>query len=507
MKKIIFIYITISGFLLGGCNKFDEINSNPDATTDANSKMLATTVILKNFRFSGRDAMAYISENGTAKYVAYANQTMMASQYGFLGNTSFADMTILPNIESMVNYAIGIPSENSYKGLAKFSRAYMFYNLTMKVGDIPYSKAGKGASELVIEVPYDKQEDVFKGILEELKEADEYFANGIVFAGDPTPYNGDPVKWRRAVNTFRLKVLLSLSKKTGNSSIPIIQDFANTVQNLPLMEESTGFLGLNYSAINMHPLFSTNPVITSRAILSSLLVDQLKRNNDRRLFYFGEPAARQLSNGKQQNQFDAYVGADVTENYDLITASYLNGNYSAINLRYQQNVSSDPRIILGYAELQFILAEAHLRGWISTGSSKAYYEQGTKEALKYIMNTTPSYAHGMAIDQSYINSYFTGEAAYKSAMVDQLEQIWTQKYILNFMQDPTHSYYEYRRTDYPAFPINPVTSLNENKKTALPMRWLYPSNEAARNQENLLNALQQQYNGVDDVNQLMWLLK
>lgn len=507
MKKIIFINIFILSFILGGCNKFDEINSNPDATNEANAKMLATTVILKNFKFSGRDAMAYISDNGMAKYVAYANQSIMSSQYGFLGATSFSDMTILPNIEHMEKYAVGIPSENSYKGLAKFSRAYLFYNLTMKVGDIPYTKAGQGASELLIEVPYDTQEDVFKGILAELKEADAYFADGLVFAGDPTPFNGDPTKWRRAVNTFRLKVLLSLSKKIGASSIPIVEDFENTVQHAPLLEAATGFLGLNYSAVNMHPLFSTNPVITSRAILSTLLVDGLKAHNDRRLFYYGEPAARQIAAGKQANEFDAYAGAKVEENYDLITAAYLNGDYSAINLRYQQNVASDPRIILGYAELQLILAEAHLRGWISIGSAKDYYENGVKEGLKYIMNTAASYAHGMPINQAYIDGYFTGEAAFKSTMDDQLKQVWIQKYFMNFMQDPIHCYYEYRRTAFPDFPINPLTSLNENKRTALPMRWLYPTNEGTRNQDNLLKALQQQYNGVDEVNQLMWLLK
>jgi len=507
MKKIIFIYITIFSCLSVACNKFDDINSNPDATNEANAKMLATTVILKNFKFSGRDAMAYISDNGMSKYVAYANQSIMTSQYGYLGATSFGDMTILPNIESMEKYAVGIPAENSYRGLAKFSRAFMFYNLTMKVGDIPYSQAGKGQSELITKVPYDSQEDVFKGILAELKEADEYFSKGSVFTGDPTPYNGDPGKWRRAVNAFRLKVLLSLSKKTANSSISIVQDFASIVQNTPLMEEATGFLGLNYSSVNMHPLFSTNPVITSRAILSSLLVSQLKLYNDRRLFYYGEPAASQLALGKMQNDMAAYVGVNVSDNYDQITASYLNGNYSGINLRYQQNVSSDPRIILGYAEQQLILAEASLLGWISTGNAKTYYEQGTREALKYIMNTTASYAHGMPINQSYIDGYFTGEAAFKNDVNMQLKQIWMQKYFMYYMQDPIQCYYEYRRTNYPDFPINPATSLNENKKTALPMRWLYPANENTRNQENLLEALQRQYNGIDEVNQLMWVLK
>lgn len=494
-------------FLFLSCNKFDEINTNPDATTDVNASMLATTVILKNFKFGGRDAMDYVSDNGISKYVAYANQSIMSSQYGYWGATSFANMTILPNIENMLKYAEGIPAENSYKGLAKFSRAFMFYHLSMKVGDIPYSQAGKGLSEGITKVPYDTQEDVMKGVLEELKEAEQFFAQGINFVGDPTPYAGDPNKWRRAVNAFRLKVLLSLSKKASGSSIPVAQEFASIVQGGNLMEEGTGHLGLNYSSVNLHPLYSSNTVITSRAILSSLLVNQLKQYNDYRLFYYAEPSAAEISAGKSQNDFNAYVGANVQENYDLITAAYLQGKYAGINFRYQHNVASESRIIMSYAEQQLILAEARLLGWITTGTAKDYYESGTKAALKHIMNTDASYAHGMAITQSYIDNYFVGEAAFKAAQADQLKQIWIQKYFMNYMQDPIQAYYEYRRTGYPVFPVDPVTSLNINKKEAIPMRWLYPSTESTRNQENLIEALKRQYNGNDEINEIMWVLK
>lgn len=508
MKNRLFIYTGIFFLLLHiSCNKFDEINTNPDATTDANASMLATTVILKNFKFGGRDAMEYISDNGVAKYVAYANQSIMSSQYNYLGATSFANMTILPNIQNMLKYATGIPAENSYKGLAKFSSAYMFYQLTMKVGDIPYSKAGKGLSDGITAVPYDAQEDVLIGVLNELKEADVFFANGAKFSGDPTPYAGDPKKWRRAVNAFRLKVLLSLSKKIGNTSIQVAQEFASIVQDNNLLEESTGYLGLNYSTVNVHPVYSTNPVIASRAIVSSLLVDQLKSYNDRRLFYYAEPSAAQLTGGKTMTDFAAYVGADVKENYDIITTAYLQGKYSAINLRYQQNTSSDPRIIMSFAEQQLILAEARILGWISVGNSRDYYESGTKAALKHLMSTEASYAHNMAITQTYIDNYFTAEAAFKSATADQLRQIWIQKYFLNFMQDPVQAYYEYRRTGYPIFPIDPVTSLNVNKKDAIPVRWLYPATESTRNQEFLQEALTRQYAGEDEVNKTMWLLK
>jgi len=39
------------------------------------------------------------------------------------------------------------------------------------------------------------------------------------------------------------------------------------------------------------------------------------------------------------------------------------------------------------------------------------------------------------------------------------------------------------------------------------MRWLYPSTETNYNRENLIEALDRQYEGYDEINKLMWLLK
>jgi hypothetical protein len=39
------------------------------------------------------------------------------------------------------------------------------------------------------------------------------------------------------------------------------------------------------------------------------------------------------------------------------------------------------------------------------------------------------------------------------------------------------------------------------------LRWLYPANELSYNTENLNEALARQYNGNDNVNEVMWILK
>jgi hypothetical protein len=123
------------------------------------------------------------------------------------------------------------------------------------------------------------------------------------------------------------------------------------------------------------------------------------------------------------------------------------------------------------------------------------------------MATKSSYAHTVPIDQAYIDGYFTGEAAFKTIPEEQLKQIWMQGYILRFMQDADFSYFEYRRNSYPVFPINPASSMNENNTSAIPMRCLYPGSETSYNRENLIIALDRQYEGYDEINKIMWLLK
>lgn len=508
MKKIN-IYLGIGVILifslLNSCNKFEDINTNPDTTTQVSASMLCTNVVL-SFSDYGILAKSLITQNALPKYIGYANDGQMDEQYNKVGRSSFGGLTILPDIDKMVEYATGSVTEDSYKGVAKFARAYIFYRLTMEMGDIPYSETGRGADGLY-RPRYDSQEEVLLGVLNDLKSADSLFANGVAFTGDPTPFNGDPDKWRRATNAFTLKVLMSLSKKAENSTLNIKSRFADVVASGNLMQNNTGFLGLQYTTLNKHPLSSTSTLFTSRTIISSVLIDNLKSLNDRRMYYYAEPAKVKIAAGKLQSDPDAYDGVDPSMDYSAMCAEFGSNKYSVLNNRYVTESACEPLRLVTFAEQQLILAEARIRGWITTGDAQTYYQDGVKAALAAVMSTKSTYAHDNPINQAYINDYFTGEAAFKTNETDQLKQIWMQRYLLNFMQDAETSYFEYRRNNYPVFPINPATSLNENNKNGLPMRWQYPDSETNYNRENLIEALDRQYDGYDEINKLMWVLK
>ena len=87
-----------------------------------------------------------------------------------------------------------------------------------------------------------------------------------------------------------------------------------------------------------------------------------------------------------------------------------------------------------------------------------------------------------------------------------LKEVLTQKYLDLFMHNTYTCYYDYRRTGYPILPVNPQSNMN-TKPDQMPLRWRYEQREYDFNRENLEEALQRQYDGKDDWNDKMWIIK
>src|SRR5690606_7799085 len=125
-----------------------------------------------------------------------------------------------------------------YVALAKVIRAFYFYNLTLTFGDIPHSEALKGEFEELYLPKYDTQKEVFIGILNELSEANNLLeGNTNIIAGDII-FGGNTLKWQKLVNSFRLKILMTLSKKESDAELNVKNAFANIYNNEPIMESN-----------------------------------------------------------------------------------------------------------------------------------------------------------------------------------------------------------------------------------------------------------------------------
>lgn len=488
--------------------KFDDINTNPDKATSASSEWLATNILTSvtssDISFNNNFRQPYT----LGKYIGWTEK-VSDYQYNKMVRVDFGRLLVLRDVAPMVKNASSADLKNTYDGFGHFIRAWQFFQTTMQVGDIPYSEAIQGSTG-VIQAKYDTQKEVFQGILRELDQADSLLTNAVNFSGDFI-YNGNVDKWRRLANSFQLYVLINLSRKTDDADLDVINKF-KTVAARPLMRDFKDNFAVTYtaSAGYAYPWSNTAAQLNSfldYPVVSAYLLDPMKASADKRVFYMAEPSPAQIKAGVSASDYSAYLGIDPADELGTIVTNNNAGKACRVNKRYEDMYNAEPVGLLNYWDIQFILAEATVRGWISGTDAQTYYANGIKGHMNFIANYAPaSYAHGMALDDAYINA-FPATVALTGTAENQIKQIITQKYIAGFFQNSDYNaWYENRRTGYPVFTLNTGTNLN-TPASAFPLRWMYPQKELDYNAANITKALANQFNGDDNPSSAMWLLK
>jgi hypothetical protein len=201
-----FKYLFVLSFILGlsSCESFEELAADPNRATQVNPGLLLTGIEVSAFnRVSDGAALA-------ARYLVFTDGIADEQYYGWQ-RAGFGGYSNLRQVTKMIEEAERTNLLN-YVALGKFFRAYFFHDLTRTFGDIPYSEALKGESENFAP-KYDRQEDVYLGILQELEEANAMLnsANGVI-NGDVI-YGGDILNWKKLINSFHVRVLIDLSAK------------------------------------------------------------------------------------------------------------------------------------------------------------------------------------------------------------------------------------------------------------------------------------------------------
>ena len=508
-NRISIVVIMIASCIIASCDNFEDMNQNPDQPNKVSPEMLATQILKNTYRFWNPVPDDF--QQGTNlmnKHIALLRTNPNPAQYfySYYPYGSFGAYAGLTDLRLMSKYSKGTKQEPSYNGLELFLKASLGFSATLNMGDVPYSEAGK-AHEGITKPKYDKQEDVFKQVLEDFRKAEEFFARGEKFDGDMM-FNGDAEKWRRLSNAMQLKVLQTLSRKITDEQKT---RFASIVEAGHLMQGNDDNLRLIYSDNpNAGYPFWNGETHRSYTAVSKLCVDALKQLNDRRLLYFAEPAEKLIKEGKKESEFDAYEGAPTELSAEKLAVNNSAGMYSLINKRYPLYLDGEPMLIFTYSEQCFIIAEAIEEGWVK-GDAKDYYEKGVRAMLEYYMNLphTKEHVHGMAIDKDYIKNYFTGAAAYavSGSKQERLQQIWIQRWLIDFFQGNGGNYPQFLRTGYPVYPLDASTCMNPDDKTTYPKRWMYPTGEQTANPENYHKAIDEQYGGYDGINQVPWYLK
>jgi hypothetical protein len=517
-NKIFAIAVLAITMVFSSCN-FDELDVDPNRATASPASLILN------------GALNNMWENAWTLEQRY-NQYWCIN-YNYYGTNEYwsgaanTDYTRLKNVVKMEEEATraGAPTVNPYSALGKYFRAYHFVNMSQKLGDLPLTEALQG---LDIQTPkYNTQKEVYLQVLIWLDQANDDLQALINKGGQKADgdwfYNGDLTKWQKLVNSYKLRVLVSLSKKEADADLKIKARFAEVLGNpskFPIFGSNADNLTFFPSASIQAYFYRKNPnnygFDALRENTSKLYIDLLKEFQDPRLFLVAEPAEAKIKAGVSPTAFEAFEGASTGENLDDMAVKAQKGEYSLINRkRFYSTYTGEPVTQVGYSEMCFNIAEAINRGWV-TGNAEDWYKKGVQASMDFYglkagANNVDFQKSGAKLGEfnTYaINVDFNAYLAqpkvkYAGNTAAGLEQILKQKYLTMAQNSGLEAYYNWRRTGIPAF----LTGVGIGNQGKIPLRFKYPNAELTTNQANLNGALQRQFNGTDDLFGKMWLIQ
>lgn len=521
-----------------GCKPFADLEPNPNVAGEDKivpPSLLLGRVQMEIFRGGGVvDGLGGNVLEGPFGQVQRWNQFVISNDTYYGGQNSYnwsvsAPMyNVLKNVSKMEEQSIKILNtpKNVYTALSKFFRAYTFIWQTQRVGDAPMMEAGQGLT--YITPKFDTQKTIYAGALQLLDEANTELAALIATPANPAAtlegdifYANDIRKWQRAINTYKLRVLMSLSKRADdNADLGIKQKFAEVINNptkYPLMTGNADNMVFTYNAsYNTYPVGPTANYNRSSTV-SSTYLKLTTATQDPRTFVIATPAEAELKKGKKVDDFSAYVGGDISLPIPDLSTAAIDGKYSFTNyLRYYVSLTGpEPYVMVGFSEMNFNIAEAINRGWVpgATIPAATYYARGINASLAfYGLSEGATLPIGDLTGKSLgsvtasISKFLTNPGvAYKGDNADGLEQILNQKYVAFFQNSGWEAFYNWRRTGLPKTFLSTGAGINSGR--AIPRRWQYSVDEQTYNAENYKAALMSQFGGTDDLNKDTWLTK
>ena len=481
MKTINIICLITILLCANACREFEELQIDPNRAVQAHPSLILTNLEVVTFRVIDVNAAL------ASRMIVFTDGATDEQYYNWQ-RSGFGRYEHLRQARKMREEAERLNLPN-YLPLALFFQSHHIIEITKVFGDVPYSDA-VNATEGVLAPAYDTQEQIYLTVLDDLKEANNTLdaANGPI-TGDII-YGGDIQKWKQLINTYSLRILMSLSNKTDE--VNVVERFNEIVNNpdqYPVFSSNDDNAALHFVDLvdNRYPYLNNNNFKTAYYMEESF-VNLLKDKHDPRLFTFADPKPQGSS--LPETDFDAYGGLDGSAPLADNTNDLLAGEGSRADARYYSDPVNEPSVLISYAELEFTLAEAAARGWI-TDDAATHYENGVRASLDFYNVST-------ADQDAYLAQ---PEVAYNPA--DAIEMIVTQKYINFFLNGGWEPFYNHLRTGFPTFTVDGGGVLNNQQ---VPKRWMYPEDELLLNRTNVQAAIQRQYPGGDNINGVMWLL-
>ncbi|SFW68784.1 Starch-binding associating with outer membrane [Sinomicrobium oceani] len=563
MKKVITkIYIILFTLLLSaGCSDFEEINDRPDQfpSDEVSAKFFLTGLQIElyapnrypywraqlihadryagqfTFGFNGcwwNDGLCYTYDIGytDAAYDWIAGYIVKLSAYmNFVQEGG--------ELENDKYYAIGLIMKGMY---------YQMY--TDIFGMVSYSEA---LNPDIITPKYDSQAEIYAGVIAELDEAMTIIGDAAdtgqgveLLAENDLFFNGDLQQWKKLANSLKLRMGLRAQGAPGASfaesaiTTALQNELLTTSGDNVLMEKDTEidqFQNAAYGDVWY------NFDVGSNWTVGKTLIDNLRNNNDPRLFKYAQPidggevVFTKPSAGQGAALFDKHVAfimeqlddagvpytrvdGDGTITVTITEGTYYVGQPTRLNADIYTHVKEalfcrpaeiiiNPKnqglpifseIVFTAAEGNFLQAEAIVKG-LASGDAQSLYQEGIRQAMLV-----------WEVDPAEIENFLATEemALLNGSTTENLEKIATQRWIAAYT-DGFEAWAIVRDSGYPSelyqgvsdYDIYSAGTLNG----AYPQRMRYGTGAYNTNGANTEMANQAQ--GPDEQRTKLWWAK
>jgi hypothetical protein len=402
---------------------FEEINTNPNRITTAEPEFIFGLSPVTTLR-----AIGGAPNNATRanNWFIFGNYSQMWSIVGGSAPGFSADgasdalwndlySNSLNPLFNIVNNYNDNPGYKNRVAIAKIWRSYVFSILVGMYGPLPYTDACNGD----ITSKYDKEEDIYLGILSELKEA--YDAINVQNTADKYPAAAEPflksdlTRWAQFAHCIRLRTAMRiadcdvhhpdkpwLSPLAATAKVIVAEELDHAEKGL-LINDNTGNFSMTFDENDLNtrnPLFmivdqnqDKDKEMSNLPVIHESLMMWIKPTtyNDPVLSVY----VKEGSGGSGRYTFSKYLGrpnpATTPPNYRypdgwVSPYAYASKYYDYATIGTKTFLASDAKYyFFSYPELCFLRAEAKLKGfWTGGKTAEEYYYEGIDaRCLKY----------------------------------------------------------------------------------------------------------------------------
>ena len=499
MKKTTSIILIAALLVMGaGCTKFsDDLNINPNLPDKATNPLLLTYVINQlPAVIEAPQGILNVQHWSEKPYTDASRYTVVNFDFYWIYAGALMNLQPIFNTKTFLNSE---GSKENQLAVARILRAYFYWHMTDRWGDIPYKDALQGLDNFT--PAYTSQKEIYYAMLKELKEAAAQINENTAAVKGDILFGGKMDRWRKFANSMRMLMALRLSKIDPDKGKAEFADAA-AGDLISSNSESAVYVHLPNQANQSYWYYVFNVQGRQWYWASKTIVDYMKGLNDPRLPIFADPSP----NGTGYNGVPYGLDGNAVGQVPSAKVSL-----TGVHVRTQNS----PCYILTNAQVKFALAEAAKTGWIPGGDAvaKTNYDQAIEASIRQWNRQTfkqydPTkdeeveklpYNPDDAGDVTGLPAYMANaEVAYTPA--DALKKIGYQRW-LHLYTNGYEAWAEWRRTGYPE-----LTPAPNNNNTPIPRRQAYPVKEQNINSDNYVKAINAQpgLKGVDDLNGRMW---